>query len=57
MLALALALLAVGALPVAVAARIGIPRGFQHYRGDVTLAGLAGAACGGLTLVIVWISG
>jgi hypothetical protein len=57
MLALALVLLAIGALPIAVAARIGIPRGFQHYRGDVTLVGVAGAACGVLTLVIVWMSG
>jgi hypothetical protein len=57
MLALALALLAVGALRIAVAAQIGIPRGFQEHRGDVTLVGLAGAACGVLAVLIVWISG
>jgi hypothetical protein len=57
MLALALGLLAVGALPIAVAARIGISRGFQHYREDVTLVVFAGAASAGLAFVIVWMSG
>jgi hypothetical protein len=52
MLALALVLVGASALPVAVAARIGVPRGFYEHRGDVRLVVVGATVALALVLLV-----
>jgi hypothetical protein len=52
MFALALVVAGVCALPVAVAARIGVPRGFYEHRGDVSLVVVAATVAVALVLFV-----
>jgi hypothetical protein len=52
MLALALVLVGACAVPVAVAARIGVPRGFYEHRGDVSLVVVAATVAVALVLFV-----
>jgi hypothetical protein len=57
MFAFALVLVGVSALPVAVAARLGIPRGFYERRGDVTLVVVGSTVALALVLFVTSIVG